>query len=63
MICEHFTLACEFYGLEKGPRVMRKFGIKYSRMHATPKKLRLAFINVKKPEHWNAVLDEFYAED
>ena len=62
VICEHFRLACEFYGSKKGPRVMRKFGIKYSRMHTTPKKLRLAYINVKTPEQWNAVLEEFYAD-
>ena len=62
LICEHFALACDFYGPEKGSRIMRKFGIKYSRMHTTPKKLRLAFVNVKKPEHWDAVMDEFYTD-
>ena len=57
----HFDEAIEIYGPRRGPRIMRKHGIKYSRMHPTPKKVRMAFVEVKTPAHWHHVLDEFYA--
>ena len=57
----HFDEAIEIYGPRRGPRIMRKHGIKYSRIHPTPKKVRMAFVEVKTPAHWHHVLDEFYA--
>jgi hypothetical protein len=41
--------------------MMRKFGIKYARLHPTPSKVRVAFVAAKNPQQWHAVLDEFYA--
>jgi tRNA-dihydrouridine synthase B len=59
---EHFDRAEAVYGPEKAARVMRKFGIRYGHLHPTPKKIRIAFVAVKNPEQWQAVLDEFYSE-
>ncbi len=60
VILDHFRRAVDFYGEVRGTKNMRKFGIKYARMHATPKKLRMAFVEVKNAADWLAVLDKFY---
>ncbi|MCL2701291.1 MAG: tRNA-dihydrouridine synthase [Phycisphaerae bacterium] len=59
---DHFRHACELYGPRRAPKIMRKFGIKYARMHPHPAKVRLAFINVKKQADWQAVLEEFFPD-
>jgi len=58
---EHFRLSCELYGPRRAPRIMRKFGIKYARMHPHPAKVRVAFVNVKSAADWQAVIDEFFS--
>jgi len=63
VIAEHFRLAEELYGPEAGGRHMRKFGIKYSRLHPEPLAVRDAFVRVTRPEEWRAVFDRFYAQD
>jgi tRNA-dihydrouridine synthase len=57
---EHFRSACQLYGPRRGPRMMRKFGIKYARMHPTPRRVRMAFIDVRRPADWQRVLTEHY---
>jgi tRNA-dihydrouridine synthase B len=42
---------------------MRKFGIKYSRLHPQSMEVRSAFISVRRPGQWRDVLDQWYAED
>lgn len=63
VIEEHYRLAEAIYGPETCGRQMRKFGIKYSRLHPTPIEVRNAFIAVRRPEGLQQVLDTFYAED
>jgi len=58
----HFDDAVEVYGPKKGPRIMRKFGIKYARLHPTPKVVRVAFVAVKTPEDWHEVLRRHYPD-
>lgn len=60
---EHYRLADEVYGGELAGRQMRKFGIKYSRLHPASEAVRDAFVAVRRPEDWQAVLDRWYAED
>ncbi|MCG3136187.1 MAG: putative tRNA-dihydrouridine synthase [Phycisphaerae bacterium] len=60
VIGEHYRLATEFYGFERGSRIMRKHCIRYSKKHPSPKKVRMAFISVKKPDDWQRIFDEFY---
>jgi hypothetical protein len=42
---------------------MRKFGIKYAQLHPQAVEVRAAFIAVRQPHDWHAVLDRWYAED
>jgi tRNA-dihydrouridine synthase B len=63
VIREHFRLAEEIYGPEVCSRQMRKFGIKYSRLHPQGLAVREAFVAVRCREEWEAVLGRFYAED
>ena len=60
---QHYTDVCEFYGDFKGPKCMRKFGIKYSKMHPEPKKVRMAFVECKTPADLDAVMDHFYCDN
>ena len=57
----HFAAVAALYGPRRGPRIMRKFGIKYARLHPRPAVVRAAFVAVKTPPGWEAVLDKFYA--
>jgi nifR3 family TIM-barrel protein len=59
LLAWHFEHACGLYG-PRTAKIMRKFGIKYARMHPEPQKVRAAFVNVARPEQWRAVLEEFY---
>jgi nifR3 family TIM-barrel protein len=63
VIAEHFRLSETIYGPVHGCRVMRKFGIKYARLHPQFLQVRDAFVAVKQPGDWQAVLDRWYAED
>ena len=63
VMADHFARAAEFYGPRRGPRIMRKFGIKYARMHPNPKKLRMEFVAVKSAKDWGSVLQRFYGGD
>ncbi len=63
VIAEHYRLSEEIYGPSRCCRVMRKFGIKYARLHPQSRQVRDAFVAVTQPAHWRAVLDRWYAED
>jgi tRNA-dihydrouridine synthase B len=63
VIAEHYRLAEEIYGQKRCSALMRKFGIKYSRLHPRAAQVREAFIAVKEPADWHAVLEKWYAED
>ena len=39
---------------------MMKFGIKYSRLHPAPAKVRAAFVAARSPRDWRRVLEKFY---
>lgn len=63
VICEHYRLAEQVYGPEACGRQMRKFGIKYSRLHPQSQEVRDAFIGIKRSGEWQEVLERYYAED
>ncbi len=63
VIAEHYRLAVELYGPQRGSANMRKFGIKYARMHTRPKTVRMAFVGVETPQQWQTVLDEYYTDE
>ena len=60
---DHFRRACDLYGPLRGPKMMRKFGIKYARLHPTPMKVRVAFVAIKRPAQWQEVLDRYYCDE
>ena len=60
ILLRHFAMTCEVYGAGHGPKIMRKFGIKYARAHPTPGKVRAAFVAVQNLQDWQAVLDTYY---
>ena len=62
VIREHFRLAEQVYGERCGPQ-MRKFGIKYSALHPLTMEVRSAFVKVRCREDWEAVFDQWYADD
>jgi tRNA-dihydrouridine synthase B len=63
VIAEHYRLAEELYGAERCVPNMRKFGIKYSRLHPQGDLVREDFCKVKQPGGWRAVLDKWYDTD
>jgi nifR3 family TIM-barrel protein len=60
---EHFRLAEELHGPQLAGRHMRKFAIKYARLHPDPLAVRDAFVAVKVNADWEAVLARHYAMD
>jgi len=63
VIAEHYCLAEEIYGPARCCSVMRKFGIKYSRLHAQAEQVRDAFVAVRNRFDWQQVLDRWYSDD
>ncbi len=63
IIAEHYRLAEQIYGAEVCGRQMRKFGIKYSRMHPRAQEVRDAFVAVHRPIELPGVLEKWYGED
>ncbi|MHA1570080.1 MAG: tRNA dihydrouridine synthase [Alphaproteobacteria bacterium] len=57
----HFDHACRLYGPVRGPKIMRKFGIKYARLHPNPRDVRMAFAAVKCPADWHGTVERLYA--
>jgi len=60
---EHFRLSAQLYGPQRSGIVMRKFGIKYSALHPQHAQVRSAFVQVKTPDDWDAVLSDWYRDD
>lgn len=58
----HMRDVCELFGPVRGPKMMRKFGIKYARMHPHPREVRIAFVAVRSPQQWYEVLQQHYSE-
>jgi tRNA-dihydrouridine synthase B len=60
---EHWLLAEELHGEQTAGRSMRKFAIKYARLHPEHLAVRDAFVAVKNAAGWRDVLARFYASD
>ncbi len=59
-IANHFADAIEVHGEGLACRIMRKFGIKYAEHHPIGRDVRDAFVKVKTPQDFHAVLDRWY---
>ena len=62
-LLEHYTLSVALHGERAASRMMRKFGIKFSKHHPTPDEVKNRFIRASTIEEWHGVLDEFYPSD
>lgn len=62
VLAEHYRLAEQTYGPKRCCRLMRKFGIKYSRLHPRADEVRAAFVSIRTPQQWQEVLEAWYAE-
>jgi nifR3 family TIM-barrel protein len=63
VIREHYRLAEEVYGPERCLSDMRKFAIKYARLHPNHIEVREDFCRVRQPGAWRDVIAKWYAED
>lgn len=63
VLMDHFEGALRLYGERRAPRIMRKVGIRYARLHPTPSKIRMAFVEVKNAREWHEVLQTHYNSD
>jgi nifR3 family TIM-barrel protein len=63
VMLEHYRLAEELYGPDRAGPLMRKFGIKYTASHPQHERVRESFTRVRTFEEWQAVLNQWYAED
>ena len=63
VLSEHFRLAVELHGEQLAGRTMRKFAIKYAKLHPDSLSVRNAFIAAKNLEDWQAVLSKYYGKD
>ncbi|GAB4197545.1 MAG: tRNA-dihydrouridine synthase [Phycisphaeraceae bacterium] len=63
VLMAHFELSVATHGEQLASRLMRKFGIRFSRHHPQGEEVRQAFIEVMGLPQWRAVLDRYYAQD
>jgi len=63
VLMAHFELSVATHGEQLASRMMRKFGIRFSRHHPQGEEVRKAFIEVMGLPQWRAVLDRYYSED
>lgn len=59
-IREHFELVAAAHGEKLAPRIMRKFGIRYSELHPNADEVRGAFIRASTRDDWLRVLETWY---
>jgi tRNA-dihydrouridine synthase B len=63
VICEHYRLAEELYGADRCLPDMRKFAIKYARLHPNHLQVREDFCQVRLAGAWRDVLSKWYSAD
>jgi tRNA-dihydrouridine synthase B len=62
VLADHYQLAEATYGPRRCPHVMRKFGIKYARLHPCKDEVRRAFVSIRSPAQWEEVLRTWYSQ-
>jgi len=63
VLLEHFQISAQLHGERQAGRMMRKFGIKFSRHHPRGGEVKKSFISTKDLADWQRVLDQWYAHD
>lgn len=63
VIRDHFDMAESIYGPRHAPQRMRKFGIKYAKLHPRHASVRDAMVKIRSRADFERVLHRWYAED
>jgi tRNA-dihydrouridine synthase B len=63
VLLEHFQLSVSLHGEQLASRLMRKFGIRFSRHHPLSEEVKQSFIGVMGLPAWEGVLEKYYGED
>ena len=63
VICEHFAMVESLYGPRHAAQRMRKFGIKYARLHPRTTALRDAMVKIGSRDDFDRVMAQWYADD
>ncbi len=61
-LLDHFHLAVVLHGEQAASRMMRKFGIKFSRHHPRGEEVKAGFIRCKSVAEWKSVIERWYSE-
>ena len=59
-LLEHISLCMQLHGERTASRLMRKFGIQFSKHHPDAESARKSFIQVKTMQEWKNVIEEYY---
>jgi len=59
-LLEHLMLCTQLHGEKKASRLMRKFGIQFSKYHPAPDEVKRHFIQAESLEDWKSVIEKFY---
>ena len=57
---DHYAMCVEQFGVARGPRMMRRFGIRYARCHPMPKIVRHAFIVADGDSDIRRIIETYY---
>lgn len=58
----HYALMAEYHGEALAGSLLRKFGVRYSELHPCAKEVKSAFLAVRTPDDWQAMLDRWYGD-
>jgi nifR3 family TIM-barrel protein len=58
----HYSLMAEHHGEALAGPLLRKFGVRYSELHPCHADVKMAFLSVKTPADWMAMLDRWYGD-
>lgn len=62
-IVYHYDEAVAFHGRERAGKIMRRFGLKYSKLHPQPRRVREAILAMTDGDAFGDVLDHWYDPD
>lgn len=63
VIAEHWRLAEQTYGAKRACFPMRKVAARYAQLHPQTEEVRQAFVTVREPGEWEAVLERWYGRE
>ncbi|MDP7005885.1 MAG: tRNA-dihydrouridine synthase family protein [Phycisphaerales bacterium] len=63
VLLEHLSLCTGLHGEKKSTRLMRKFGIQFSKYHPETDEVKKSFIQTESVLDWKKVIDRFYHRD